>query len=114
MARVEPNYRSNYWGRRTVRNIGRGVAGRVGQTVVRPGGTLAAMGTTLYYLEKRYDVIPDGHRYRNLVFLAMGAIAAGAVVLKALAPAILWIAGKMEDIEVPPSVTDIRILRRAF
>lgn len=114
MARIEPNYGSNYWARRTIRNIGRGVSGRIGQTVVRPGGTVAAMGTAVYYLEKRYDVIPEGHRYRNLAICAAGAVAAGAAVLHVLAPAILWLAGKMENVEVPPSIRDIRLLRKAF
>lgn len=117
MARIEPNYRSNYYGRRAIGHTGR-LAGRVAERSLKNVLSLSAAVYTGYIFNKHYPIVnSDGaswQKVRNVAICVGAAILAGAAVLKALAPGLIWLIGKMENIEVPPSIRDIRLIKKAF
>lgn len=125
---VEPNYRTGLIdiSRRVGRASGR-IAGRVvGSGVSKFTLTAGASATAGYYLHKYYGFLdrhvtidflnshPTLEKLKNIAICVVGVVAAGAVVLKALTPALLWMIGKLESIEVRPSTVDIWRVGRTF
>ncbi|MFA4905201.1 MAG: hypothetical protein WC645_01715 [Candidatus Margulisiibacteriota bacterium] len=132
MARItEPRYKmgvgdvSRRWGQGLGRMSGKVVRSKISRFVTTVGsGAAAGYGISQSFdLLNRFDRYldidylnnhPTFQKVKNIALCVLGAMIAGAVVLRALTPGILRLIKKMETIEIKPTVTDIWKLRRAF